>query len=57
MPGNPAKAGDGGRQHQPADPLRCLMGELLRDAATEGDTENVDLVMAEGVEQVLDRGG
>ena len=41
--GHAAEPGTGRRQHEPADPRRCLMGELLGQNATERHAEHVDV--------------
>ncbi len=43
----------GGGEDQPADPVGCLVGELLGEDAAEGDAEDVDRSVAERVEHPL----
>jgi hypothetical protein len=54
-PGDPAYSGPGGGEDEAADPLGTGSGELLGDRATEGHAEHVDPVVAEVVEELLDR--
>ena len=50
--GDAAEPARRGGQDQPADPVRVAQGQLLGDAAAEGDAEHVGVGQAEGVEEV-----
>jgi hypothetical protein len=43
----PAAAMPGAGENQPPDQVRVLQGDLLRDTTTEGEAEQVDVVVAE----------
>jgi hypothetical protein len=55
--GRPAESRASGREDQPAHPLRRLVRELLGEDAAERDAQDVDLILAERVEQPVHRPG
>ena len=46
----------GSHQHQPTYPFRAQEGEMLRQGASPGDTQDIGLLVAELVEQVTHQG-
>ena len=50
MSGYAAHARHGRGEDEPADPMWGLVRELLRHSSVEGDAEDIDPVVSEGVE-------
>jgi hypothetical protein len=51
---DPGHPGARGGEHEPADAIRGLAYELLRERAAERDAEHVDRLVAERADEVVD---